>query len=145
MVFIPHCVEILTVVVLQHIACFKAVFGPINIDCPASNFRVFNGPDVRDLGVDRLLPHSPERLAFAAKPGESHIVRITRSSQLGISQEGANINLDCLPWLSRFPGGSIRWYSIQLDEFDQILNPNRCKSTLVTQPPIRIHMQKGVW
>jgi hypothetical protein len=83
--------------------------------CPVSNFRVFTGPDLRGL-EDRLPPNSPERLAFAAKPGESRVVRMTRSAQLGITQEDATIDIDCLPWLSRFPGGSIQWKYIQLDE-----------------------------
>ena len=84
--------------------------------CPASNFRVFTDPDLQDL-VERLPPHSPEALAFAARSRESHVVRLTRSAQLGIAQEGAGISIDCLPWLSRFPGGSIQWKYIQLDEF----------------------------
>ena len=84
--------------------------------CPASNFRVFSGPDLQGL-AERLPPHSPEALAFAARKGESHVVRLTRSAQLGIAQEGAGISIDCLPWLSRFSGGSIQWKSIQLDEF----------------------------
>ena len=84
--------------------------------CPASNFRVFSGPDLQGL-AERLPPHSPEALAFAARTGESHVVRLTRSAQLGIAQEGAGISIDCLPWLSRFSGGSIQWKSIQLDEF----------------------------
>ena len=131
MAFITLRMEVRTVLLvfgisLLHIAWFESVSGATNIDCPtldyncdcpASNFRVFNGPDVQDLR-DRLPPGSPERLAFAAKPGESHIVRMTRSSQLGVAQEGVNLNLDCLPWLSQFPGGSIQWKFIQLDYFD---------------------------
>ena len=84
--------------------------------CSASNFRVFSGPDLQGL-AERLPPYSPEGLAFAARTRESHVVRLTRSAQLGIAQEGARIDIDCLPWLSRFPGGSIRWKYIQLDEF----------------------------
>jgi hypothetical protein len=112
--------EILTAILVlsvNHVACFEFAN---TLDCSsARSFRVFYDPDVRDLG-DRLPPNSPERLAFAAKllkPGESHVVRLTRSAQLGITQEDARIDIDCLPWLSRFPGGSIRWKYIQLDEF----------------------------
>lgn len=83
-------------------------------NCPASNFRVFNGPDLEVL-ENRLPPDGQERLAFAARRGESNIVMLTRSSQLGIAQEGARINIDCLPWLSRFPNGSIQWYTLSLD------------------------------
>ena len=133
MALITLRMEVLTVLLvfsisLQHTAWSESLSGATNIDCPtpsltgqhrrdnqcpASNFRVFNGPDVQDL-EDPLPPDSPERLVFAAKSGESHVVRMTRSSQLGIAQEHASINIDCLPWLSRFPGGSIRWYEIQL-------------------------------
>ena len=107
-------VEILTVTLMLNIACSELTnMGPS--DCSTSGFRIFYSPDEQDL-VDRLPPDSLDRLAFAAKLGESHVVRMTRSSQLGISQEGANVNLDCLPWLSRFPGGSIRWKFVLLDD-----------------------------
>jgi hypothetical protein len=135
MAFITLRVEVLSVLLLfsmnlQHTAWSQSSSGdggcptPTNSagvsdlrynQCPASNFRVFTGPDLRGL-EDRLPPNSPERLAFAAKKGESHVVRLTRSAQLGIAQEAARIDIDCLPWLSRFPGGSIRWEFIQLDE-----------------------------
>ena len=107
-------VEVLTVVLMLHIACSELT-NTLSV-CSTPGFRIFYSPDVRQDLVDRLPPHSPERLAFAAKLGESHIVKMTRSSQLGIAQEGANINLDCLPWLSRFPGGSIRWKFIPLGD-----------------------------
>ena len=110
--------EILTailVISVKQAACSE-LENPLDDCSSAHGFRVFYDPDVRDLG-DRLPPFSPERLAFAARKGESHVVRLTRSAQLGIAQEGARIDIDCLPWLSRFPGGSIQWNYIQLDEF----------------------------
>ena len=133
MAFITLRVSVLLVfsIGLQHTAWSQSSSGdtdcptPINSaggrdvrfnQCPASNFRVFTGPDLQDL-AERLPPFSPEGLAFAARTRESHVVRLTRSAQLGIAQEGARIDIDCLPWLSRFPGGSIRWKYIQLDEF----------------------------
>ena len=110
--------EILTVILVisvKLIACSEFA-DPLDNCSSAHEFRVFYDPDLRDLG-DRLPPDSPERLAFAARKGESHVVRLTRSAQLGIAQEGAGISIDCLPWLARFPGGSIQWKYIQLDEF----------------------------
>ena len=86
-------------------------------DCPSSaGFRVFY--ERRD--VQTVLKSLPprEQLTLAAKTWESRIVRMTRSTQLGIAEEGARLNIDCLPWLSRLsPEGSIRWYYILLDEF----------------------------
>ena len=133
MAFITLRVSVLLVfsIGLQHTAWSQSSSGdtdcptPINNaggrdvrfnQCPASNFRVFTGPDLQGL-AERLPPFSPEGLAFAARTRESHVVRLTRSAQLGIAQEGARIDIDCLPWLSRFPGGSIQWNYIQLDEF----------------------------
>ena len=61
-----------------------------------------------------------ERLRVAAKYGTSHIVELTSSSQAAVSQQGANINLDCLPWRnvsSQPQNGTIQWKFIQLDEF----------------------------
>ena len=110
--------EILTVILVisvKHVACSEFA-NPFDDCSSAHGFRVFYDPDLRDLG-DRLPPDSPERLAFAARKGESHVVRLTRSAQLGVAQEGAGISIDCLPWLARFPGGSIQWKYIQLDEF----------------------------
>ena len=107
---------------VKHLACSALTS---TLDCSTvQDFRVFYDPDVEDLG-SRLPPDGLERLAFAAKAGESHVVRLTRGSQLGIAQEGANINLDCLPWLSRFPGGSsVRWRFIQLDQLGNPLPGN---------------------
>ena len=105
---------VMLVLSVKHIACSELTS---TLDCSAAQgFRVFHDPDVQDIG-SRLPPDSLQRLSFAAKTGESHIVRMTRSSQLGIAQEGASINLDCQPWLSPFPdGSSVRWRFIQLDQ-----------------------------
>ena len=108
---------------VKHLACSELTSI---LNCSAAQgFRVFYDPDVLDLG-SRLPPDSPERLAFAAKTGESHVVRMTRSSQLGIAQDGSSINIDCLPWLSRFPGGSsVRWKFIMLDQLGNPLGIRR--------------------
>lgn len=84
--------------------------------------RVFSGADEREL--DRL--SDPELLAIAARTGDSHIIRLSAASQSAVAQEGVSLNIDCLPWLRRFPGGSIRWTVIQLDEFGNIRGRFRC-------------------
>ena len=115
---IDGILTVILVLYVKHIACSEL---SNLLDCStAQSFRVFHDPDLRDLG-SRLPPNSLERLAFAAKTGESHVVTLTRTSQLGIAQEGASINIDCGPWLSRFPGGSIRWKYIQLDQLGKLL------------------------
>ena len=78
-----------------------------------SGFRVFAGQDERSL--EGLSPQ--ERLEVAAMAGEMITVRINGSSQTGIVQEGVHLAIDCSPWLSQFPGGSVEWSFIQLDEF----------------------------
>ena len=59
----------------------------------------------------------PERLAVAAQFPASEIIRLTGATQTATAQEDVSLCVDCLPWLRRFPGGSIRWLFIQLDEF----------------------------
>ena len=78
-----------------------------------SNFELFSGADERRLELlsDR------ELLEIAAKTNDVIIIRLTEASQSGVAQEGVNVIIDCFPWLSRFPGGSIEWTFIQLDEF----------------------------
>ena len=78
-----------------------------------SGFRVFAGQDERSL--EGLSPQ--ERLEVAAKTGEMITVRMNETSQTGITQEGVYLAIDCSPWLSQFPGGSVQWSFIQLDEF----------------------------
>ena len=56
----------------------------------------------------------PERLSIAAKSGESYTLQLTEVSQSAVTQENVNLNIDCLPWLSKFPEGSVHWSFIQL-------------------------------
>lgn len=105
------------------LALFGSLVGQVSAEpaCYGQNacsaFRVFYGDDERYL--DSLSP--PTLLSFAARSGESQVVRLSRSSQTGIAQQDANLILDCSLWLSQFPAESqIRWYFIQLDEFGNI-------------------------
>ena len=78
----------------------------------SSGFRVFYEKDEQYLAN----LSKPELLQFVAKPGESQLVRLSRSSQTGFVQEGGKLAIDCLLWLeSQFrDGGSIQWYFVQL-------------------------------
>ena len=80
------------------------------------SFQVFRGSD-----ESQLAGFTPmERLAVAAKTGETQVVRLTGASQSAVVQEDVSLSLDCLPWLRRFPGGSITWTFVQLDEFGNL-------------------------
>ena len=82
-----------------------------------SDFRVFGGLG-REAEVAEYNGFSDaERLEFAARSGEAVIIRITGESQIATAQEASNISIDCLPWLQQFPGGSIQWFRLGLDEF----------------------------
>ena len=91
-----------------------------------STFRVFRGSDESQL--DGFTPK--EKLAIAAKAGETQVVRLTGASQSAVVQEDVSLSLDCLPWLDQFPNGSIRWYFIQLDEFGNIEGITICSCIL---------------
>ena len=91
----------------------------------SSGFRVFYGKDEEYLAK---LSQS-ELLQFAAKSGESHVVTLSRSSHVGLTQEGANINIDCSLWLAnQFPttrgNKTIQWYFLQLDDSGNITGIN---------------------
>ena len=81
-----------------------------------AQFRVFSGAEKGEL--ERL--SDPEKLQVAARTGETHLIRLTNDSQSAVAQEGVNLNIDCLPFLEQFPGGSIQWTFIQLDEFGNV-------------------------
>ena len=74
-------------------------------------YRPITGDEERSL----QLSQDPELLAIAARTGESIIIEIDNSSTTAIAQEGVNVNIHCLPWLQRFPDGSIQWSRILLD------------------------------
>ncbi len=64
-----------------------------------------SGPDIKLL----RLGQNPKLLEFAALTLESVIIVIKDPEVLAVVQEGVNANFWCLPWLQKFPGGSIRW------------------------------------
>lgn len=74
-------------------------------------FQPLTGAAERDLE----LAQDPALLALAAMTGESVIIDIDGPSVTAIVQEGVNVNMHCLRWLQRFPGGSIQWSRIPLD------------------------------
>ena len=77
----------------------------------AGQYRPITGAEERRL----RLRQDPELLALAARTGVSIIIVIDVPSTTAIAQEGVNVNMDCLPWLDGFPGGSIQWSRIPLD------------------------------
>ena len=80
----------------------------------ASTFRVLTGPEARDVELGQ----DPELLQFIARPGDRVFINITGvDDRLAILQENVNALLDCLPFLSMFPGGQITWLWLRLDEF----------------------------
>ena len=90
------------------------VFGTFTVH---AQFTVFRGTNVSVLQNLTGL----ERLAIAAKRGETHILELTNDVQAAVVQELVTINIDCLPWLLQNPDGSvIRWSFIQLDEFGNV-------------------------
>ena len=82
-----------------------------------SGFRVYRTEaELREF--EQLSPQ--ERLERALVFPGAEIVEITGANQAATVQEGVSLYLDCSPWLQQFPGGSIQWYSLQLDEFGNI-------------------------
>lgn len=55
------------------------------------------------------LRHDPELLTTAARTGESVNIVLNASLIGALVQEGVNVNIDCLPWLQDYPGGTIHW------------------------------------
>ena len=64
-----------------------------------------SGPEFREL----QLGQNPELLQFAAMTGETVLVIIDSAEVLAVVQENVNLNMNCLPWLQRFPGAQLRW------------------------------------
>ena len=64
-----------------------------------------SGPEIQLL----RLGQNPALLKLAALTLESVIILIDDPEVLAVVQEDVNANFWCLPWLQRFPGGTIRW------------------------------------
>ena len=83
---------------------------------PVSVYRQLSARDLREIS----LRQNPELLELAARTGESVTVIIGAAEQGAIVQENVNTVLDCGPWLSNFPGGTVEWYFYQYNELDHI-------------------------
>ncbi len=88
--------KLLLMLVLATVAV-TSVVGQRNI--------ALSGPQIRRLELGQ----NPELLELAARVGESVIIIIDDPENIAPVQEDVNANFWCLPWLQRFPGGSIRW------------------------------------
>ena len=62
------------------------------------------------------LRQHPSLLSLAARTGEYVQMELTTSQQTAIVQDGVVVYMDCLPWLSMFPGSSALWYVQDIDE-----------------------------
>ena len=96
-----------------------------------AQFTVFRGAE----NLTRLqLLSDREKLAVAAKTGETHILRLTEEVQGAVIQEDVTLNIDCLPWLLQQQNletpeqppvqYTIQWSFIQLDEFGNVEGTN---------------------
>lgn len=100
-----------------------------------AQFEVFRGDE--RLAMLQLLP-DVEKLAVAAKTGETHILQLTEAVQGAVVQEDVTLNIDCLPWFEQnleqnleqnqleqnSDAYMIQWSFIQLDEFGNVQGTN---------------------
>ena len=77
-----------------------------------SNFRLLTGSESRELELGQ----NPELRDILARTGERVLINITGEESTAILQEGVNALIDCLPFLWRFPGGQISWFSRRIDQ-----------------------------
>ena len=105
----------------------------------ASNFRLLNGSEMSDLKFGQ----NPDLQEFVlARTGERVIINITIDNKLiyditggqstAILQEGVNAVIDCFPFMRRFPGGQISWFSRRIDQFGNSITAD---SELSLPPP----------
>ena len=79
-----------------------------------SVFKQLTAAELREIELQQ----NPDLLNFAARTGEMVLIDITEPSQGGIVQAGVNVVMDCFPWLSNFPGGTIQWYRYRYLDLD---------------------------
>ena len=89
--------KVLHLTLLLGVVAVTSVIGQRNI--------ALSGPEFRRL----RLGQNPELLQYAAMTLETVTIVIDGPEVLAVVQEDVNANFWCLPWLQRFPGGSIRW------------------------------------
>ena len=96
-------------------SCLELVHGQ-----EPSPYRIY--PTITGAQEQELeLSQNPALLELAALEGERVLIEIRSVQQTAIVQGGVNALIDCFPWLSRFPGGTTRWFIEDLDEFGQPL------------------------
>ncbi len=61
------------------------------------------------------LAHDPELLNIASMFSERVYINYTGQMDTAVVGEATNAVLNCLPWLSLFPGGSVAWYFTEID------------------------------
>ena len=109
--------NIRTVRVMEGIKLLFVVVFTLGVErtyAQTSNYRLLTGSEARDVELGQ----DPELLQFTARPGDRVFINITGvDDRLAILQENVNALLDCLPFLSMFPGGRITWLWLRLDEF----------------------------
>lgn len=79
---------------------------------PVRRYPAITGAQERALELDQ----NPELRALAASSNERVFIEIDGPQSTAIVEEGVNTNMDCFPWLSRFPGGTVQWLMRQRDE-----------------------------
>lgn len=96
-----------------------------------------SGPEIRNLAIGQ----NPDLLARAALVGESVIIAIDSPEVIAPVQENVNANFWCLPWLQRFPGGSIRWLFQSFDTLTGELNCGKllCQGIVCTCTTIKLN------
>ena len=118
--------------------CFLlALLCAIDAACGQNSvFRVLSADELRNTS----LRQNPELLKFAARTGETVRIEIRAVEQGAVIQEGVTATLDCGPWLTEFPRGTIRWYKYYYIDLDHtelgprvLQNPeivNRVRATI---------------
>ena len=98
-----------------------------------SNFRLLTGSESRELELGQ----NPELREVLARTGERVLINITGEESTAILQEGVNALIDCLPFLRRFPGGQISWFSRRIDQIGDPISDD----TMIIQPDDRIRVE----
>ena len=101
-----------------------------------SNFRLLTGSESRELELGQ----NPELQDFLARTGERVIINVTEDQPTAILQEGVNALIDCLPFLRRFPGRQISWFSRRIDQFGESITED-IEFILPTSPYGRIRVE----
>ena len=101
-----------------------------------SNFRLLTGSESRELELGQ----NPELRDILARTGERVLINITGEESTAILQEGVNALIDCLPFLRRFPGGQISWFSRRIDQSGESISDDTM-ITLPTAPTRRIRVE----